>query len=92
MLEQEFDFTLILSGIDEITDQLFDEIEARFVQSGCDDGMFSYSRNKMQVTFCRTALSLEDALRKAIGDVQRADFVVSEASIRSSSLPRPELV
>ena len=61
-------FTVILAGLDEISDDL---AEALF-EAGCDDGSPWSSQGVAAVGFDRQAESFEQAVRSAIADVQKA--------------------
>ena len=61
-------FTVILAGLDEISDDL---AEALF-EAGCDDGSPWSSQGVAAVGFDREAESFEQAVRSAIADVQKA--------------------
>jgi hypothetical protein len=61
-------FTVILAGLDEISDDL---AEALF-EAGCDDGSPWSSQGVAAVGFDRQSESLEQAVRSAIADVQKA--------------------
>lgn len=67
------EFTLVLSGVGEMTDDL---AEALF-EAGCDDGS-PFSRDGIAaVGFSRDAATVEEAIRAAIADVQKAGVTVS---------------
>ena len=67
--KSEYDFTLILSGVDAIDEQL----ENALFESGCDDATISSRHGCVYVTFARRAESMLDAVVSAIRDIQRAD-------------------
>ena len=60
----KYDFTLILSGDIELTEQLADEL----FEAGCDDGTPARSNGVVSIDFHREAMSLEEAIRSAIRD------------------------
>jgi hypothetical protein len=64
--ETEFDFTLVLDGVEEITT----EIEDALFAAGCDDATVSMRFGRMYLTFSRLAVSLKDAILSAIKDVR----------------------
>ena len=54
----EFDFTLLLEGIDEINE----EIEGSLFEAGCDDCTISARFGRVYLTFSRSAESFKDCL------------------------------
>lgn len=66
--ETEFDFTLLLDGIDEITSDVED---ALFV-AGCDDATISLRFGRLYLTFSRSAVSHTQAILGAIKDVRKS--------------------
>jgi hypothetical protein len=75
-------FTVILAGLDEISDDL---AEALF-EAGCDDGSPWSSRGVAAVGFDREAESFEQAVRSAIADVQKAGCHVAWVKIEPEDL------
>jgi hypothetical protein len=76
------EFTLILSGISEATEE---GAEALF-EAGCNDGTFASRDGRAFVGFTREAASLLDAIRSAIRDVRKAGFEVSRVEIETAAL------
>lgn len=72
-----YDFTLILSGPTELTDEFADKLFA----AGCDDGTPSSSECSLSVDFSREATDLESAIRSAVADVSSAGGVVDRVEI-----------
>jgi hypothetical protein len=68
--EREHDFTLILTGITELTP----EAEDAFFEAGCDDATLSVRYGRVFATFTRSAPSLKDAILSAIRDVRKANL------------------
>jgi hypothetical protein len=68
--EQEYDFTLVLTGISELTPEAED---AKF-EAGCDDATLSVQCGQVFATFTRSAPSLKDALLSAVSDVKNANI------------------
>lgn len=68
--EREHDFTLVLSGITELTS----EVENALFDCGCDDATLSIRSGRAYLTFSRAAATLKDAILSAIRDVQKADI------------------
>ncbi len=75
-------FTVILAGLDEISDDL---AEALF-EAGCDDGSPWSSQGVAAVGFDREAESFEQAVRSAIADVQKAGCHVAWVKIEPEDL------
>jgi hypothetical protein len=72
-----YDFTLILSGPTELTDDLADNLFA----AGCDDATPSSSEGVVALDFGRESSDLESAIRSAIANVSSAGYVVSRVEI-----------
>jgi len=51
----EFDFTLLLDGIDQLSSEMEDSLFA----AGCDDATISMPSGWAYLTFCRAAASLK---------------------------------
>jgi hypothetical protein len=78
---KEHEFTVLLASPEE------SEAECdRLYEAGCDDGSISTSEGVTRIDFHRTADSLEEAIRSAIGDVQHAGFQVAHVLIHPESL------
>jgi hypothetical protein len=77
-----FDFQLVLNDVvavnEEIADALYD--------AGCDDGTPFSSQGVAAVGFSRDADSLEEAIRSAIADINKAGFTVSRAESADASI------
>ena len=65
---QTYSFTVILRDQTEMTEDLAEALAA----AGCDDGLAGSSGGVSAVIFDREAESLEQAVRSAIADVQKA--------------------
>ena len=76
---KEHEFTLILT-----TDP--SEEEADRLYGYCDDGTLFTIAGVPQIRFHRAALSLEDAMRSAIGDVRAAGFDVERVEIEPEAV------
>lgn len=70
-----FDFQLVLSNVEAMTEEIADALFG----AGCDDGTPFSSQGVAAIGFAREANSLEEAIRSAIADVNKAGFVVSQA-------------
>lgn len=66
--ECEHDFTLILSGVSDLTTP----IEDAFFEAGCSDATLSMRSGRAFLTFSRTASSLKEAILRAVRDVRAA--------------------
>jgi hypothetical protein len=75
-------FTVVLAGLCEVSDDL---AEALF-EAGCDDGSPWSSQGVAAVGFDREAESFEQAVRSAIGDVQKAGCHVAWVKIEPEDL------
>lgn len=69
---QAYEFTLILSGITEVTDEAADAL----FEAGCDDGSFASRDGVAFVIFHREAETLRKAIDSAIANVGQAGFGV----------------
>jgi hypothetical protein len=68
MATKEYEFSVILSGIPDLTDEVLD----RLYEAGCDDAMFGERDGVTFADFTRQADSLREAVITAIRDVQKA--------------------
>ena len=78
---QEYDFTVILAGVPELTD----ELSERLFAAGCDDGSPSSRGGVTRVAFDRESDSLENAIRSAVANVQAAGCTVERVEIPAAS-------
>jgi hypothetical protein len=78
----KFEFTLFLGGLTEITD---DAANALY-EAGCDDGSPASCDGAVWVTFHRQSDCLDDAIRSAVGDVQKAGFQIERLEIEGRAL------
>jgi transcriptional/translational regulatory protein YebC/TACO1 len=74
---RHYDFTLILSAVSELSDQLVEDL----YEAGCDDGSPFSRGGVVAVTLHREADSLEQAIRSGIADVQKAGCRVARVEI-----------
>jgi len=79
---KKYDFTLILSGSLELTEEI---AEALF-EAGCDDGTPGTSEGVFLIDFHREAHSLEDAIQSAIADVKSAGYQVARVEIEAEAM------
>ncbi len=70
--ELEFDFALVLSGVTELDEILFDAL----YEAGCDDATLSLQHGVVVLDFSRSAASLKEAILGAIRDVRRSGLGV----------------
>ena len=68
MPQQEHEFTLILSGVNDLNDDVLDAL----YDSGCDDALIGMRDRTAFADFSRTASSFEEAVSSAIRDVENA--------------------
>jgi hypothetical protein len=73
----KYDFTLVLAGDLELTDELSDRLYA----AGCDDGSPGMSQGVVSVDFHREGDSLQSAIRSAIANVNAAGCTVARVEI-----------
>lgn len=66
--DYEHDFTLVLTGITELTP----EIANALLEAGCDDGTISMRSGRPFITFSRRAPSMKIAILSAIENVRKA--------------------
>jgi len=78
----KFEFTLVLSGLTEITDAAANAL----FEAGCDDASPASSDGVVWITFHREANSLDAAIRSAMADVQQAGFPVERLEIERNAL------
>ena len=77
-----WEFTVMLAGVDEITPELANAL----FEAGCNDGTAGSSCGIATVSFSREAPLLEEAIRSAIADVQRAGCHVECVQIEREEL------
>ena len=77
-----WEFTAVLSGVDEISDELAEAL----YEAGCDDGTVGSSCGIAKVSFAREVPSLQEAIRSAIADIQQAGGVVDRVQIEHEEL------
>jgi hypothetical protein len=80
-----YTFTVILGDQTEMTEDLAEALAA----AGCDDGLAGSSSGVAVVIFDREADSLEQAVRSAISDVQKAGCRVARVEIEPEDLAVP---
>ncbi len=68
----KYEFTLILKGSHELSEEIADELFA----AGCDDGTPGTCNGVFSIDFHREADSLEEAIHSAINNVRSAGYDV----------------
>jgi regulator of RNase E activity RraB len=81
----KYEFTLILKGQLELTEEIADEL----FEAGCDDGTPGICNGVFSIDFHRKANSLEEAIRSAIGNVKSAGYEVERVEIEAEAMPQP---
>jgi hypothetical protein len=81
----KYEFTLILKGSPELTEEMADAL----YEAGCDDGTPGTCNGVFSIDFHREADSLESALRSAIANVKSAGYEVARVEIEADALPQP---
>ncbi len=79
---QTYTFAVILRDQTEMTEDLAEALAA----AGCDDGLAGSSGDVASVVFDREAESLEQAVRSAIADVQKAGCFTAWVKIEPQDL------
>ena len=72
-----FNFTLVLSGVNEQTDGLEDAI----FESGCDDALINFRNGTVYLDFDRESSSFEDAVISAIKQVESTDLNITVVNV-----------
>jgi len=81
----KYEFTLILKGSLELTEEIADELFA----AGCDDGTPGTSAGVFSIDFHRKARTLEEAINSAVMNVKSAGYKVERVEIEAEALPQP---
>ncbi len=81
-LSAEFDFTLLLTGITDFTDEQID----RLCAAGCDDATASQRHGRVYLTFSRQSPSMAEAILSAIEDVKQANIGASVQRVDTCNL------
>ena len=80
----KYEFTLILKGSLELTEDVADAL----FDAGCDDGTAGTCEGIFSIDFHRKAESLEEAIRSAIANVKAAGYDVQRVEIEAKSVPQ----
>jgi hypothetical protein len=78
----KYDFTVVLKGGPELSDELADKLFA----AGCDDGSPGMCAGQTVIDFHRDADSLEAAIRSAVASVASAGCTVERVQLDASDL------
>jgi hypothetical protein len=81
----KYEFTLILKGAWELTEEIADKL----FDAGCDDGTPGTCNGVFSIDFHREAHSLESALRSAIAQVKSAGYEVERVEINADAMSLP---
>jgi hypothetical protein len=80
----KYEFTLIIKGQFELTEEIADEL----FEAGCDDGTPGVCNGVLSIDFHREGNSLEAAIHSAITDVKSAGYAVERAEIEAEAMPQ----
>ncbi len=78
----EFEFSLLLSGIEELTT----DVEDALFKAGCDDATLSFQHGGARLEFTRMAPSMKDAILSAIQDVGKSGLSVTVLQLDECNL------
>lgn len=81
---KKYEFTLVLKGSPELTDEIADRLFA----AGCDDGSPGTCNGVFTIDFHREAESLEAAIQSAIQNVKTAGHDVERVEIEPGAMPQ----
>jgi hypothetical protein len=81
----KYEFTIILRGDLELTEDIADELYA----AGCDDGTPGTCDGVFSIDFHRHADSLELAIQSAIANIKSAGYEVDRVEIDAEAVPQP---
>ncbi|KAA1155317.1 DNA-binding protein [Pseudoalteromonas sp. FUC4] len=77
-----YEFSLVLSGVDETTPNLDDAL----FEAGCDDGLVCTYNNTVYVDFMREAINYKQAVMSAIKNVESAGLNARVISVDAGDL------
>ena len=78
----EYDFTLILSGITDFTDEQVDSL----FEAGCDDATVAQRNGRVYMTFSRKSSSMIEAIISAIVNINKANIGAGVLRVDTCSL------
>ena len=79
---KEHEFTLILNGVDEMSE----ELSHRLFEAGCDDGSPFSTGGVAGIRFHRQSALLEQAIRSAVADIGKAGVIAARLVIDQDEL------
>jgi len=82
---KKYEFSLILKGSPELTEDIADEL----FEAGCDDGTPGTCNGVFSIDFHREGDSLEAAINSAIKNVESAGYEVEHVQIETGAMPQP---
>jgi hypothetical protein len=78
-----YDFTLVLSGFSNLTDDILKTL----FEAGCDDGLICLAKDGTPfIEFDREGADLQTAIRSAISDIKKTPFHVLRVETPASSV------
>jgi hypothetical protein len=80
----KYEFTLILKGSHELTEEMADKL----FEAGCDDGTPGTCDAEFSIDFHRNAKTLEEAINSAIANVKSAGYDVERVEIEAGAMPQ----
>ncbi|MFT5370215.1 MAG: hypothetical protein ACI8V2_005197 [Candidatus Latescibacterota bacterium] len=80
----KYEFTLIVKGQFELTEEIADEL----FEAGCGDGTPGVCNGVFSIDFHREGNSLEAAIHSAIANVKSAGYEVERAEIEAEAMPQ----
>ena len=87
-MKKTFEFTLILEGMEEITETLEDAL----YKAGCSDALLMSRNGAVFLDFAREARSMRDAVTSAIHDIERHVEGVKVAGIAQSPIVTQSMI
>jgi hypothetical protein len=81
-MNNSYQFTLVLDGVDENTPNLEDVL----FEAGCDDALINYKNGTVYLDFDRAGEDLEQSIISAINDVESADVGATIISVAPEHL------
>ena len=82
---KKYEFSLILKGSPELTEEIADQL----FEAGCDDGTPGTCNGVFSIDFHREGDSLEAAINSAIKNVEAAGYEVEHVQIEAGAMPQP---
>jgi len=82
---KKYEFSLILKGSWELTEEIADEL----YEAGCDDGTPGTCNGVFSIDFHREGDSLEAAINSAIKNVAAAGYEVEHVQIEAGAMAQP---